>query len=364
MKTRMFLLAAAAAALAGCAQNEVIDIPQTRAIGFDPYVGNTTRAAAKDTDLPALKAEGAGFIVLGGYEEGQTYVPVFDGTNETGSHITWNKCSWEYSPINYWLESKTYKFVAYAPAKLQKDDLFDIDYADNKLKMKDGGTFTADGETDLVVAEGKPQGYPVAAEPVQMEPVGFKFYHALSKVKFTFINGWRNAVTLKITNIKLSNVKDTGSLTTSGTMAQGSNKILPSAWSGQTGTADYENKPDDVMNTSIYGESYEFENFLLPTGLSDSQMKLTFTVLVTNSQGTGPDLGAGAGNSVVKEVVIPKDVVTEWKPGYAYNYKLTISGSTFGLKPIQFDGIDVDSEWGNGGEDDIENGEIKVVPGA
>lgn len=364
MKTRMFLLAAAAAALAGCAQNEVIDIPQTRAIGFDPYVGNTTRAAAKDTDLSALQDEGAGFIVLGGYEDGQTYVPVFDGTNETGSHITWNKSSWEYSPINYWLESKTYKFVAYAPAKLQKDDLFDIDYADNKLKMKDGGTFTADGETDLVVAEGKPQGYLVAAEPVQMEPVGFKFYHALSKVKFTFINGWRNAVTLKITNIKLSNVKDTGSLTTSGTMAQGSDKIQLSAWSGQTGTADYENKPDDVMNTSIYGESYEFENFLLPTGLSDSQMKLTFTVLVTNSQGTGPDLGAGAGYPVVKEVVIPKDVVTEWKPGYAYNYKLTISGSTFGLKPIQFDRIDVDSEWGNGGEDDIENGEIKVVPGA
>lgn len=360
----MFLLAAAAAALAGCAQNEVIDIPQTRAIGFDPYVGNTTRAAAKDTDLSALQDEGAGFIVLGGYEDDQTYVPVFDGTNETGSHITWNKRSWEYSPINYWLEGKTYKFVAYAPAKLQEDDLFDIDYADNKLKMKDGGTFTADGETDLVVAEGKPQGYLVAAEPVQMEPVGFKFYHALSKVKFTFINGWRNAVTLKITNIKLSNVKDTGSLTTSGTMAQGSDKIQLSAWSGQTGMADYENKPDDVMNTSIYGESYEFENFLLPTALNDSQMKLTFTVLVTNSQGTGPDLGAGAGYPVVKEVVIPKDVVTEWKPGYAYNYKLTISGSTFGLKPIQFDGIDVDSEWGNGGEDDIENGEIKVVPGA
>ena len=261
------------------------------------------------------------------------------------------------------MEGKTYKFVAYAPAELQEDDLFDIDYAGNKLKMKDGGTFTADGETDLVVAEGKPQGYPVAAEPVQMDRVGFKFYHALSKVKFTFINGWRNAVTLQITNIKLSNVKNTGSLTTSGTMAQGSDKIQPSAWSDQTGTADYENKPDDVMNTSIYGESYEFENFLLPTGLSDSQMKLTFTVQVTNSQGTGPDLGTGAGNPVVKEVVIPKDVVTEWKPGYAYNYKLTISGSTFGLKPIQFDDIDVDSEWGNGGEDDMDEG-IEVVPGA
>lgn len=362
MKTRMFLLAAAAAALAGCAQNEVIDIPQTRAIGFDPYVGNTTRAAAKDTDLSALKAEGAGFIVLGGYEDDQTYVPVFDGTNETGSHITWNKSSWEYSPINYWLEGKTYKFVAYAPAKLQEGDLFDIDYVDNKLKMKDGGTFTADGETDLVVAEGKSQGYPVAAEPVQMDRVGFKFYHALSKVKFTFINGWRNAVTLKITNIKLSNVKNTGSLTTSGTMAQGSDKIQLSAWSGQTGTADYEDKAGG-MNTDEYEASYEFENFLLPTALSDSQMKLTFTVQVTNSQGTGPDLGTGAGNPVVKEVVIPKDVVTEWKPGYAYNYKLTISGSTFGLKPIQFDEIDVDSEWGNGGEDDMDE-EIEVVPGA
>ena len=358
----MFLLAAAAAALAGCAQNEVIDIPQTRAIGFDPYVGNTTRAAAKDTDLPALQAEGAGFIVLGGYEDSQTYVPVFDGTSETGSHITWNKSSWEYSPINYWLDGKTYKFVAYAPAKLQEGDLFDIDYADNKLKMKDGGTFTADGETDLVVAEGKSQGYAVAAESAQMEPVGFKFYHALSKVKFTFINGWRNAVNLKITNIKLSSVKNTGSLTTSGIMAQGSDKIPSSAWSGQTGTADYKDKASG-MNTDVYEESYEFENFLLPTALDDSRMKLIFTVQVTNSQGTGPDLGAGAGVPVNKEVVIPKDVVAEWKPGFAYNYKLTISGSTFGLKPIQFDGIDVDSEWGNGGEDNMDE-EIEVVPGA
>ena len=64
------------------------------------------------------------------------------------------------------------------------------------------------------------------------------------------------------------------------------------------------------MNTDEYEASYEFENFLLPTVLDDSQMKLTFTVQVTNSQGTGPDLGTGAGNPVVKEVVIPKDVVT------------------------------------------------------
>lgn len=117
------------------------------------------------------------------------------------------------------------------------------------------------------------------------------------------------------------------------------------------------------MNTDEYEASYEFENFLLPTVLDDSQMKLTFTVQVTNSQGTSPDLGAGAGNPVNKEVVIPKDVVTEWMPGYAYNYKLTISGSTFGLNPIQFDDIDVDSEWGNGGEDDMDEG-IEVVPGA
>lgn len=117
------------------------------------------------------------------------------------------------------------------------------------------------------------------------------------------------------------------------------------------------------MNTNEYEASYEFENFLLPTALSDSQMKLTFTVQVTNSQGTGPDLGAGAGVPVNKEVVIPKDVVTEWKPGFAYNYKLTISGSTFGLNPIQFGEIDVDSEWGNGGEDDMDE-EIEVVPGA
>ena len=102
-------------------------------------------------------------------------------------------------------------------------------------------------------------------------------------------------------------------------MAQGSDKIQLAAWSGQTGTADYEDKAGG-MNTNEYEAYYEYENYLLNPAQHDSQMQLTFTVQVTNSQGTGPELGTGAGNPVVKEVVIPKDVVSERKPGYAYNY--------------------------------------------
>ena len=39
-----------------------------------------------------------------------------------------------------------------------------------------------------------------------------------------------------------------------------------------------------------------------------------------------------------------------WEPGKAYNYTLTIDGDLFGLKPIQFDAVDVVT-WENVNED-------------
>ena len=72
---------------------------------------------------------------------------------------------------------------------------------------------------------------------------------------------------------------------------------------------------------------------------------------MTNDQGSGPNLGAGAGKPVVVSVTIPVTTnVSAWEPGKAYNYTLTIDGDLFGLKPIQFDTVEM-VEWVDVNED-------------
>ena len=134
MKTKSYLFAAASATLmlASCTQNEVVEMPATRAIGFGTYVGNTSRAAAEDTDLDFLKKEtkGNGFYVFGSYMDGDTEIKVFDGKSSQ-SHVMYKGSAWGYSPINYWLVGKQYRFVAYGPAAASTNGTATFKYADN-----------------------------------------------------------------------------------------------------------------------------------------------------------------------------------------------------------------------------------------
>ena len=347
MKTKSYLFAAASATLmlASCTQNEVVEMPATRAIGFGTYVGNTSRAAATDTDLDFLEsATGNGFYVFGSYPEDSKEVVVFNGVSSQ-SHVIYNGSAWGYSPMNYWSVGKKYTFAAYGPAAALNNGTATFDYAANTLSIKG---FEATGNLDLVVAEGKQAGYTLASETATPEMVDFKFFHALSKVRFTFKNGWRNLVTLKVSDVKLTGAKRTGDLVTTGTLAAATAPFALEKWSNQAVKADgndytwkKENGDDDTFSSTTTDESYPYEYFLMPQTLVADAIKLTFTCQVTNDQGSGPNLGAGAGNEVNVSVTIPVNTVAAWEPGKAYNYTLTINGDLFGLKPIQFDAVEV-----------------------
>lgn len=360
MKTKSYLFAAASATLmlASCTQNEVVEMPATRAIGFGTYVGNTSRAAAEDTSLDFLKDEtkGNGFYVFGSYMDGAIEIHVFDGKSDQ-SHVTHTGSSWAYAPINYWLVGKQYRFVAYGPAAASTNGTATFEYATNTLSVKG---FEATGNLDLVVAEGNNNNhdYTLASETATMESVKFKFFHALSKVRFTFKNGWRNLVTLKVTNVKLTGVKRTGDLVTTGDLADANAPFALSQWSNQAVKADgndytwkKENGDDDTFSSTKTNDTYPYEYFLMPQALEADAIKLTFTCQVNNNQGGGPDLGEGAGKPVDVSVTIPVTTnVSAWEPGKAYNYTLTIDGDLFGLKPIQFDTVDM-VEWVDVNED-------------
>lgn len=348
MKTKSYLFAAASATLmlASCTQNEVVEMPATRAIGFGTYVGNTSRAAATDTDLDFLKGDGNGFYVFGSYMDGATEIKVFDGKSDQ-SHVMYKGSAWGYAPINYWLVGKQYRFVAYGPKAASTNGTATFDYAANTLSVKD---FEATGNLDLVVAEGKNNDnvYILASETATMESVKFKFFHALSKVRFTIKNGWRNLVTLQVSDVKLTGVKRTGDLVTTGALADANAPFALSQWSNQAvKDADNDYSWTDVFTSETTEESYPYEYFLMPQALEADAIKLTFTCQVNNNQGGGPDLGEGAGKPVNVSVTIPITTnVSAWEPGKAYNYTLTIDGDLFGLKPIQFDTVNM-VEWVN-----------------
>lgn len=344
MKTKSYLFAAASATLmlASCTQNEVVEMPATRAIGFGTYVGNTSRAAATDTDLDFLKGTGKGFYVFGSYMDGTTEINVFDGKT-SGSHVTYTGTdgnpAWGYSPINYWSVGKKYQFAAYGPATALENGTATFNYTANALTFTD---FTADGSLDFVVAEGKNDGYTLANANDPTIKVGLKFFHALSKVRFTLKNGWRNDVTVRITNVSVKNVNTKGNLTTNGHLNTADNawQALSDGWSSVDTPAEYANWKNDEFKATKYLEQQVYEYFLIPQSIG-TDMQLVLTCQVNTGDGTGPDLGNGAGNPKEVTVTLPSDVVAAWEPGKAYNYTLTIDGELFGLKPIQFDAVEV-----------------------
>ncbi len=371
MKKNLFILGLAAAVMTSCSKSETQEDPgaaQQHAIGFSSYVSNTTRAEAPVVDLQALKNNG-GFYVHGEYTDPANTTPVLVFDGDQYSHVEWTGNgsglgAWGYAPINYWVKDATYKFAAFAPA-LPTGAEHSFDYATNRLTIKN---FVSDGKTDLLVAATVEEGLSANTNITSKDPVKFSFLHALSKVKISFKNGWRNNVTLQISDIKLSGVKIQGTLNTPSAMAS-TKRIALTDWE-IVSTVDeaapvslvdgvYVDTAGNGTGTKEYEMIYPFENFMIPQQLVKDAIELSFRVTVTNDMGTGPNLDGEGHNTVVVTAKLPvgslgggKSAPTQWLPGNAYNYTITISGSTFGLNPITFEveevvgfGDPTDTEW-------------------
>ena len=89
MKKTLWMLGVAVAALTSCTQSEVVEIPESRVIGFDSFVGKNSRAAyliqQPGQMAPTTKDNLYQFWVLG-YEGSD---PIFDGTDDNAK-VYWN----------------------------------------------------------------------------------------------------------------------------------------------------------------------------------------------------------------------------------------------------------------------------------
>lgn len=295
MKRSLFLLGMAAA-LSSCTNEDVVDVAQNRAIRFDTFVNNNTRAVTEVT-TENLNS----YYLFGDYGDatGDYSVPVFG--NEPSSAIA------------YWTANKYYAFGAYANGNGNRIDNATFDAKAGKLKFPG---YTPDDEKDLVAATARAE---AGADVTNKEAVSLQFAHMLSQVKFTFKTDVADSYTIKISNLKFNAVKTADGSYTKTTETAG--KI---DWTESTSTGDYTYK--EMSDIADKNKNYTDSDVKLVIPQSNTNdISVTFTATLS---------GSGIDREVNKEFTadlgyetgsISDTEANTWTPGYRYNYMATIN---------------------------------------
>ena len=322
MKGKILFLAVMAAAWTGCSTTETIDQPEGQKIGFtSAHIGNPVDTRAVSVIEKANINE---FVVYGGYND---MTHVFDGVSVTG---TPNADDWTYSTTRYWVAGKTYKFAAYAPSAIKGNGTIETDFENGSLNFK-GYTSDASNQHDLIYATAtKTTPKPLEAAPAKVQ---FTFKHLLSMIKFTFISGFGNDVTVTVKNLNVS-----------GMISQGDYTGSTNSWTLGSATADFTEiaSATAVNKTSGQTKASSVDFAVLPQTIvaeetaEGTKVTVSFDVTVQDNQNEYIVGSAEAGVTV--SATLP---AYTWVAGNRYNYNVTIAGENVDLFPIEFGTPDV-----------------------
>ena len=182
MKKQILLCLLAIVAMVSCVQDYTVNAPELKAIDFDNFVQHTKVADPSfNNDNNKISA----FYVWG-------FMTTPTGVVFNKELVSYDEtaAAWTYENTAYWAPSKTYKFAALAPVN---NDNIQVTLANGDY-MSDNGALgsvafeNVDGSVDLVYAEDEV----ITPEiiPTDNENVELTFKHLLSKIKFTFTNGF------------------------------------------------------------------------------------------------------------------------------------------------------------------------------
>ena len=332
---KLFVCALAVGLFTACSQDETISQQSPMQISFDgAFVENATRAASDpsfDNGERSLKAFNVWGYVNNNSEEGTQLGQVFNDVEVTKQGDVWT-----YSPLQYWLPNNQYYFFALATNKetdykdeVSKDDLATSGIGEISFTNKDGS------EDLLYATQSAKTGASITTAP---EAVKFEFDHLLSKVKFTFKNGFTTGyTTLEVTDIEMI-VPEKATIALN---AQGEYE-----WTGLTGT-----------KTLEFGD---LQDSLADEGAEDAisvaecaDVRMTIPASADQKYTVIFDAKLYQDGALVKTVTDQKATIsgTQLKPGFAYNFVAVLDASNFdgGLYPIEFEAVVTD--WDQ--EDDI-----------
>lgn len=306
MRKMTILLAGAALALAACSKTETVNSPAVDAIGFNgAYIGNPTDSRAVTT----LDNSITSFQVYGQYtKDAAQAVQVFNNVEVSKATGTWTYTG----GLRPWIEGAAYVFAGYAPNTAAAPTV----NAEGYLSWVDYNVQA--NQYDLIYASQTATGQVYGSN----SEVVFTFNHLLSIVGFTFKSGFDADTDLKISNVTVNGVPSTATFTPDNTVTGSGN--IGGSWSAATNGQNYQLTIATI--TEAEGSSYD-NFFAIPQTVPS--IEVSFNVSVTSS----------AGLLVENEpftATIPTTTVTEWDPGYKYNYVATITPESVELDYIQF----------------------------
>lgn len=314
MKKGLLMLGAAAMMLASCTQNEVLEVSESRAIGFNGTgIDNITRADITNADF-------AQFYVYGGYNTSD----LFQGTevNKSGSN-------WTYNPTQYWKEG-SWKFGAYAP---KGEGAITPEWSyESGLTLTVNSDATHQNDVIYAAATASVTDSDSDGTLEGTDQVALNFNHLLSKLAFKFTKDPQSlgAMTVTMSNFQVANI------TTTGKWIAGEQQTVEDAATGSyTDAAGVIDKDNGVQTAWFY---------VIPQQVS--AFAITANVKVVN----------GAGDTIKDGTIsasVPTTDITEWSAQYQYLYSAQLNLDQItdpnnpNPQPIEFTGS-VSDDWENG----------------
>lgn len=302
---KIFLIGLTAAAmLASCSNDETVEMAQQKAIGFsNAFVNNGTRSVVDPSFTTSTLSD---FAVYGFTQNGQ----IFNGekVSKGGAAST----GWSYDNVQYWVPGNTYTFGAIAPHSAANVSDVKLPEGATKVEMKVAFTNTDADQVDLLHAA-PTQIAGTAVTPTYTEPVSMTFNHQLSKVKFSFENAVGAGYNVKVSNVKIEDAYEKGTLTVAAagnTWDNQTNKNLELNFGNVVDNASGTNAAF-IANTKTL-ESYN-EKLMIPMG-NTAIYTVTFTAELFKD-----NVPLGTYNHTVEI----KNV--EFKLGYCYNFKASLT---------------------------------------
>ena len=333
---RFLICALAALGMVACVSEDVVQLPKSEAISFaDAFIGNSTRAVVAD-DPSTTKATLEAFDVW-------AYMTSLNGTVLVDEDLTLTgQGTWYYENTQYWVPNRNYFFAALAPMNSANWEL------DASKAVFDGGagevTFeNIDGSEDLIYATASvttPDKQTLLNE--EMEPVKFEFEHLLSKVKFTFHNGFKtDNARLVIENVKMTAPKS-GKINLSD---------VDYMWTldNEEFTLNFGNVGELSTKTNVNKLECDFERLTIPAN-EEYVYNIEF------------DITLYYGTEVAYEVTKTSAVTgVALEKGHAYNFFTQINPQNLELREIVFEVESVDEWKPAGGYEDVEHPVVATI---
>lgn len=295
MKKSFLMFGVAAMALASCTNEEVLNVADSRAIGFDAFVGKPTKAEITTDNLGT-------FQVYGGY--------VKTGTETTNLTNVWENVvvtkdgTWKAAgDPKYWVAGMTYQFAAYAPAAVGEPTVND----DNKNLDWTGIKADAANQNDFI--------YATASETTDAQlttspdNIAFTFGHQLAMIKVTFNSEFAAEYKVTISDLKVFGMNSTADFT-------GSDKT----WSNHSGLIDEETGFSGISSANAQDKTAAVsDNFIvIPQTSAEKTMTVNFTATVFDEY-----------ESKVASHKFSGTIAPKWTNGLVYNYNVAIKPEGF-----------------------------------